>query len=373
VLGVETSQRAYRMISAAICAALLAAAFGVAAASRSRRSMTLLLGGLTPMALFISAGVSPNGFEIAAFVLVWSLLLLVRRDTRLGIRAGCVVGALLGTAVISRFAASIWVLAGALVVLALLGVRELRRIATIRFLGPAAALLALSVASLAWWSRSVGFEVRDDAVASDWSRGRVISYTIGRLPEITQQMAGVLGWLDTEIPAVAYLAVGAGAMVSALGIVLSRDQRLMGAAASLVALLCIVPVAVNVMTAPTAGLVWQGRYSLSLFVGFNVLGMLGWTRSVEAGGRSDHARLASLAAAVAFVVAEVLAFWQMLRRFAVGADGKLWLVQPLPWSPSVAPMVLIALNALIASVLVVVLLRASTTSALRPAGYPSHP
>lgn len=372
VFGVETSQRAYRMISAAICAALIAIAFGVAATSRTRRSMPLLLTSLTPMALFISAGVTPNGFEIAVFVLVWSLLLLVGPETRPGTRSGILVGALLGAAVISRFAASIWVLAGALVLLSLLGFRGLRRFATMRFLAPAGSILGLSVLALAWWSRSVGFEVRDEAVASDWSTGRVISYTIGALPEITQQMAGVLGWLDTEIPAIAYLAVGVGAGVSAVGVGLSRDRRLVLAAICLVALLCVVPVVVNVVTAPTAGLVWQGRYSLSLFVGFTVLGMIGWTRHVDMSGRSDRAQLAAIIAAAAFVVAEVLAFWQMLRRFTVGANGKIWLVQPLPWSPSVAPMVLIAANAVGATLLVAVLLRASRITSATPHGYPSH-
>jgi len=39
--------------------------------SRSRRFAPLLLLGLTPMALFLSASVNPNGFEVAAFVLLY--------------------------------------------------------------------------------------------------------------------------------------------------------------------------------------------------------------------------------------------------------------------------------------------------------------
>lgn len=371
LLGVDTSQRAYRLIGAAICAGLIAVAFGVAAASRVRHVMPLLLVGLTPMTLFVSAGVNPNGFEITAFMLAWSLLLLVQPSTRPSALAGAAVGALAGAAIVSRFAASIWVMSGAIVVCALLGARGLRRFATARFLLPAAALVGLAVGALLWWSRSVGFEVRDDAVASDWSTGRVISYTVGALPEITQQMAGVLGWLDTELPLLAYLAVAAGALVGLVGIVASRDRHLIAATSVLILLLCIVPVLVNVITAPTAGLVWQGRYSLSLFVGFTVLGMLGWDRYVAASGRYDRARLAAVAASATFVIAEVLAFWQMLRRFTVGASGKIWLVEPLPWSPSVAPMTLIAANALLALSLVVVLLRVSTTPPLDPAEYPS--
>jgi hypothetical protein len=51
------------------------------------------------------------------------------------------------------------------------------------------------------------------------------------------------------------------------------------------------------------------------------------------------------AALALVVVAEVGAFWQMLRRFSVGAHGKVLLTGRLPWSPSVTPMLLIAINA----------------------------
>ena len=45
------------------------------------------------------------------------------------------------------------------------------------------------------------------------------------------------------------------------------------------------------------------------------------------------------------VVAEVGAFWQTLRRFTVGAHGKVLLTGDLSWEPPVAPMLLVAINA----------------------------
>ena len=45
------------------------------------------------------------------------------------------------------------------------------------------------------------------------------------------------------------------------------------------------------------------------------------------------------------VVAEVGAFWQTLRRFTVGGNGKVILTGTLPWEPAVAPMLLIVINA----------------------------
>ena len=69
-------------------------------------------------------------------------------------------------------------------------------------------------------------------------------------------------------------------------------------------------------------------------------------------------------AAVCFVVAEVAAFWQMLRRFSVGANGKIWLDDPLPWQPAIAPIPLIVINSVLAVALaLVVSLRALSPSA----------
>ena len=82
---------------------------------------------------------------------------------------------------------------------------------------------------------------------------------------------------------------------------------------------------------------------MGLFVGLAFLPM--WNRR-------DPIRWARLstsslvgAAVVIVAVAEVGAFWQMLRRFTVGADGKILLTGSLPWEPSVSPMTLIGLNA----------------------------
>ena len=60
----------------------------------------------------------------------------------------------------------------------------------------------------------------------------------------------------------------------------------------------------------------------------------------------------------------VAAFWQMLRRFSVGANGKIWLDDPLPWQPAIAPIPLIVINSVLAVALaLVVSLRALSPSA----------
>ena len=142
LLGADTSQRVYRTVAAAMCAALIAAAFAVARRSRARALTPLLLLGLTPMTLFLSGSVNPNGFEIAAFLLFWALCLHLDHPAASTITGGLLVGGLAAATLLSRFAAAVWVVAACVVVGLLLGRAGLRRFANRRFLLPAAGLTA---------------------------------------------------------------------------------------------------------------------------------------------------------------------------------------------------------------------------------------
>ena len=374
VIGAETSQRAYRAIGAAIVAALLAAAFAVVRNSAYRRWSPMLLLGITPMALSLAAGVNPNGFEIAAFATIWALATRIRPDARATWQAGVAVGALAGTAILSRFAASIWLCTTVAVVAIAFGFVEVRRVASRAFLAPCLGLLTLSGAALVAWSEYVGFEVRDAAAASDWTRWHVITYTVGALPDITQQMIGVLGWLDTDLPVVVYVAAFVASAISVAGVALSRNRRLITATFALVGLLVTVPVVVNTVTAPTAGLVWQGRYSLSLFVGLGVLGAMGWGSALRPAPSAMVVRGVRLAVVVCFAIAEFAGFWEMLRRFTVGAQGRWWLTGPLPWRPEVAPMALVAGNlAFVVAIATVLLVGTGGTTTTLAADDPFGP
>jgi hypothetical protein len=118
------------------------------------------------------------------------------------------------------------------------------------------------------------------------------------------------------------------------------------------------PLLINGFTNSRAGLTYEGRYSLPIFVGLVFLPM--WSaRSAFRWPRLSQQWLIGAVLALV-VIAEVGGFWQMLRRFTVGAHGKILLTGDLPWSPAVSPMVLVALNA--------VAMVALAWSALRPWG-----
>lgn len=368
ILGASESQRAYRMMNALLCAAMFAAAFAAARSSSHRRLTPFLLLALTPMSLFLAGTVHPNGFEIAVFTLLWALVLHLHRpkaSTRFG---GLLVGSLFAAVLLSRFGAMIWVLTLPVVVVALLGRTGLSRFMNRRFLVALGTTTVAAVLALVAWSKYAGVSVHDDRVALDWSKPHIISFTVRKFPELARQMIGVLGWLDTTLPRSVYALYAFFTGLLLVGVVLSKNRRLMAATLLLMVALCGAPVVVNVISAPTAGVIWQGRYSMPIFVGFAVLGMLGWHEYLERGSRERLAAPLRFVVCACFALAEIRGFWQALRRFTVGAHGKVWLTEPLSWSPPIAPMVLIGANAILTVGLCVVVLRCTSVGAQAPTG-----
>jgi hypothetical protein len=204
---------------------------------------------------------------------------------------------------------------------------------------------------LVGWSRYAGAVAEDPRIATDVGLADAARTTWERTPELLRQMIGILGWLDTRIPWFAYALFAVFTGVALTGVVLARDRRLVLASLAVCVGIIVIPIAVNVASAASAGLIWQGRYSLPLYATLGMLGMFGWHRTLER--RPDPRLLAAVrwTAVTCFVIAEVAAFWQAQRRFAVGAEGKIWLDEPLPWSPSITPMLLILANAVLVSAL----------------------
>ncbi len=367
----DTSQRTYRMVAAALCAAVITAAFVVARRSRTASLTPLLLIGFTPMTMFLAGTVNPNAFEIALFVFLWTLCLHLdhpRAHTALG---GALVGGTLAIVLLSRFAAVIWAVIGLFVVIALLGTRGVRRFVNRRFLGAAAACVAPAIALLTWWTFYARVKVDNEVAATSMGVIGILKTTTRRLPELAQQMIGVLGWLDTDLPWIAYALFAALTLVIVVGVVRSGDRRLQLATALIGIALLATPLAINAFAGSRAGLIWQGRYSLPLFAALGPIGMLAWHRVIsDSPDPHRTARTATLlrwGSCTVFAVAEVAGFWQALRRFTVGAHGTWWLAGELPWRPAVAPLLLIALNiVLVAAMCALILGRGRHAPATAP-------
>jgi hypothetical protein len=158
---------------------------------------------------------------------------------------------------------------------------------------------------------------------------------------------GLLGWLDTPVPAAVVFGwlFGLGALAAA-----GFTDRTWVPASLLVALTAATAWAFELIQGNTSGTYWQGRYSLPLLVGLPLL-LVDRSRA----GLVD--RLAP-PLAVGSMLGVHVAIWAAGRRFGVGLAGS-----RLPWRwdtplQPVPPVVLVVVSGLAACALAIAVVRA---------------
>lgn len=261
-----------RLMSALICAALVASAV-LSAAEWRRRSVPLLavVVSATPMALFMFGVVNPSGPEIAAGILVWSTVLpvlmapdprlLTRRLARLGIGAVVLINI--------RPLGVIWFAAALAAGLLLQERSALRAVLRRRSAWLWGLCTVAAVAGALLWQRAHP----DNSVIK--VQGTLTPLLAARRTfdnslVYFKQMVGFFGWLDAAPPAATVLvwcAVVVMLVLLALCFARVRDAvALLGATAGLV----VIPVAAQAAQSDL-GMVWQGRYLLPFGVGLPLM------------------------------------------------------------------------------------------------------
>jgi hypothetical protein len=140
----------------------------------------------------------------------------------------------------------------------------------------------------------------------------------------------------------------------ALVFVGGATRRTSVAFVALVLVWLALPLLINGFTNSRAGLTYQGRYGLPVLVGLAFMPLFNEHRLRLS---ADLQRRIVLVVGAIAVIGEVAALWQMLRRYTVGADGKILLTGSLPWEPPIAPLAIIAVNAIAMIVVAGVLAR----------------
>jgi hypothetical protein len=330
----------YLMRLAGVVAAAAALALAVAAVLRSRAPAPALVGlaaTLTPMTLFAMGVVNPSGLAIPAAVAAWCWGYRLVRDAPLARLGAAAAGTGIGlcTLLLLRRDSLLWT-ATIVVALAALAPRSrwrgLVRARPVHLLGMAVAVagavqLAFSTsAATTFAERSGQVDVTTD-----------LAWALDELADKYRHMLGVLGWLDTEIPVVAQTAIS----VVLVGLVVTALLR---------APRQVAVVLVGVIVA-TAGAVLgfgalrpdyvQGRYLLPLAVGVPLLAGLGLAESRR------RLPAAALGAGLGLVaLAQTVAFYAVLRRYAVGIDGPWWFPPATGWEPPVPELVLLVVHTL---------------------------
>lgn len=338
-----------RLLGALVSAAVFASAVLTLDGAGDRRLGGLgLMVALTPMMFFVMGIVNPSTPEVAGGVAVWVSGYVLVTGSRNGVdqrvlaRFG--VGALL--LVLARTTGPLW-LALAVVLLFFLATGSALRtlVGSKRVWAWGAAIVVATIGQLAWIRSANPLGTPDPERAKVGSFGDFFRFGIGNSwPGNELQMIGSFGWLDTAAPQLTYViwTVAVGLLVI---MCLSWAKiRSMVVLIVILVLTVALPAAVDAAQAADRGYIWQGRYTLPLAVAIPILSAL--IIGERGRGMWRGTRFFGIMAVLLFIAQE-LALWQTLRRFAVGSEGVLLSFWTAPeWSPPVSPLILLSLFAL---------------------------
>jgi hypothetical protein len=366
-----------RFLTVLVCAALLASAFLSVSERRSPWPLTGLVFACTPMVLFFTGAVNPQGPELAAGIALWASALALfpppgpttERDDARGVAPRLVLRCLFAMAALAliRPLSVVWL--GLIVGVVLLARATGRRLVGLlrdrwMLLG-GLAVAAMVVMTAVWvlardalrqWSRPVDMPVPDAALVS-------VSKLDGELAE----MVGVFGWLDNSAPGLVHLLwIGAVAVLAVLAAAVgTRRERL--ALLAVVAISVVMPVVSELSSYRESAFAWQGRYILAFSAGLTVLsGYVLADRFPDEIGRRVCRGLV-----VAAGVAHLVAFVGNLNRYVHGIDSFWFLGEP-GWRPPLPAWLLIAAFAVVTAVAVAGLLR-QLRDPREPAAMPAVP
>lgn len=314
-----------RLINALVCSVLLATSFGVL--SLLRRP-TLPMIGLalvaTPATLFLSGTVNPNGLEIAATALfATSLLTALLRDSK-----GRELGYLMTLAAISgllqpQIRSLGWVWLG-LAVLTLLFYVGPRRFFAVLFrpqalIGAAITLLGIGLAITQILSTSVLTSGIPIAMhGAPFHTG--VKLMLERITDNMSTMVTPFEWMFMVPPSYVmftYFALTAALVVTAL--VLSERKRIATITFALGSYV-FVPAIIQGFAMRSSGYIWQGRYSLAIFLVLLLVAGAAlsahWSKLPQV-----FATRITLLFVVVFSLMQFTVLYTALHRFAVGASA----------------------------------------------------
>jgi hypothetical protein len=351
----QTGLYAMRIVSGVLGSAFLALCV-MLIASWARRIIPLLglLVAITPMVFFVNGLVNPSSLEIAAtlaaFVAMLSVVLFP--DGRLLRERATILAVASALAVNTRAISPLWVAVALLAPLVLLGRAGVVALFRRRPVWIAAiVVVATTIAALAWaaLTSSVSFgsgtngQPQYDNVGATPLFGFVkmlmLTFTFGH------EMIGDLGWFDTELPLGAYYVWAAlvGCLV-VLATITLRGRKAIFAIVLLAALL-LGPATAQAVFINSGGFIWQGRYTLPIFVCF-IVGLAALLALRLGSLESVLMRRLTVLVTFVWMLAQVLSFLQALRRYAVGAGGSFLRIFREPdWAPplgTIATMSLLA-------------------------------
>ncbi|MBX3094076.1 MAG: DUF2142 domain-containing protein [Cryobacterium sp.] len=327
----STGIYAMRIVSAMLTSALLALA--VTTVSTWRRPLLPLLAvavATTPMVLFLSGSVNPNGLEIAGALAAFvGLLSLVRQpETSLRTERVAIIVVAAALSANTRAVAPTWIVVAVAIALLAAGSRErimgiLRHRAVI--IGLTVSILAVLVAAV-WTLVAARIDATDGVDDYREFPGTGASAIVGFMRTLAMTVdfgtgaVGIFGWLDTPLPHSVYFiwAVLIGGLV--LVALLTLRGRALVVAGSLVGAYVLLPAVLQGLYVTGGGYIWQGRYALPLLA-IMVVGLAALLAEMLPSPSRTLAVRITVVVLLAWSAGQGYAFLVNLKRYSAGVDG----------------------------------------------------
>ncbi|MFL6127893.1 MAG: DUF2142 domain-containing protein [Mycobacteriales bacterium] len=348
VFSPEHSPYAMRVASSVLSAWFLAWAVTSALITRRPRlSGAAALLAITPMVVFMGAGVNPNGLEICAALACWVSLFALLTGADVSERVHTVLlrrTALSACAlVVTRALSPLWLAVIVAVGLAIASRRHLRSFFRGAVLGWVGLVAVVSVAAVAWTHVAQTLTLNQLKNPSHYSLEQRLEFAWGgwtRQGKMWRGTVGNLGWLDTQLPPQVVYVWTAAALVVIVGALLFAAWRPRLSLGLAVVITISLPVLVEALNWNTSGPVWQPRYSLPLIAGVVAIAGILLAQADFRLGR--FGLVASLLTICAAVWANVYGFVFTLVRNVAGLGNPFSLTGD--WQPPVGAVPLTALN-----------------------------
>lgn len=364
-----------RIVSGIATSAFLALSIAILAGLPRRRVPLLAAAvAVTPMVLFLGGAVNPNGLEIAATLAAFTgtMALVTNVDrTKLASRA-FIVAASAAIAVNMRGLSPLWVAFALCVPLILMSRRDLTELLRRHAVRGMIVAISVATAGALAWTLGSGSLVSGIGAATTSERPEVpftgASPLLGFYSiidgtfELAANMIGLFGWLDTPAPVAVFVVWSIFVGILALLAFAALRGRSLAVAIVLAAGVIILPALVQAAYITGGGYIWQGRYTLPVFVCALVgIGMLLGDRDLDLNLDVQVRRRLTLALVTLWAAAQFAAFAQSIRRYSVGLlETWVSMLTSPDWQPPGGVILILAVFGIIVAGCAVLLYRTST-------------
>lgn len=351
---------AMRLVSALISAAFYAAAI-TALLQLRRPTWPVVTAGIavTPMALFLASGINPNSLEIAATLAAFCSLLPILENARaLKNLKPAILTVGIATAVLAntRSVSLIWLLCAILAACVLFRWRDFAALFSSRLVRITIGVGTLGViAGLGWMALSArGPASSGEAPAlianttSNIAPYQAFVTMLDRTWDYLVQYIGVMGWLDAALPQVVIAFWTMLILVAIITPLTVRPRRQVWGYVCIVLAVPVVPAFIQAVLIQSVGFIWQGRYTMPLFMVLLISAGMLWRGHRLRPSKRNQA-LGRLLIICGWA-SHVIGFAYILRRYVAGLiDISTWqtMISNPSWQPPLGWFLLTALYALV--------------------------